>query len=364
MQGKRGGTIEFYFKYDYSLPMKLFKPKTDYSDFYLQKKSEYTYIFLWMILSVMVLILMTEMITEGFSSVKLLITSGFILYFSLLFLLVRKGYLERAVNLLIFAGTARCLQIFFYQYAIQYYLTSILIIFSIAVVHVKKYQRAIVYIIVAGSWILKIIAVYNNSASDSMFEESLINQTLYSTWILLVTIIVVEFIVVLVDREIYEAKELKELADTDSLTGIRNRRSFRRSLENKVDYCLLLLDIDYFKKINDNFGHAKGDEVLQTITTIIQEIIRDKDLLFRWGGEEFLIILPDVDLQLSLQIAERIRQGIELRDFGEGIRVSASIGSAKYIPDESIEDLTKRADDALYLAKKNGRNRIESEESL
>jgi diguanylate cyclase (GGDEF)-like protein len=124
------------------------------------------------------------------------------------------------------------------------------------------------------------------------------------------------------------------------------------------------MDIDHFKNINDQCGHAAGDYALREVAGILKRHQRTSDLVSRWGGEEFLITLPKTELDDSVVTAERIRRELEscqLEFAEQKLNVTASFGVASLLPDESLDDLIKRADNALYVAKRNGRNRVESD---
>lgn len=177
-------------------------------------------------------------------------------------------------------------------------------------------------------------------------------------------------------REIQKLQEelstTKEEANIDFLTKLPNRRSFTRALEDffesykmyKVPFSLVMLDIDNFKQINDTYGHDFGDKVLVEIGKILKTFLRAKDIPGRLGGEEFGIILPSVRLEQAFRIAERLRKAIEVRDLevenGKYVNFTASMGIAE-IEDsmESVEELYKKADEALYKAKKNGKNQVQ-----
>lgn len=148
----------------------------------------------------------------------------------------------------------------------------------------------------------------------------------------------------------------------DSLTGLWNRRSLELFIEkllatsqrhNKT-FSMLMLDIDFFKKFNDTYGHLKGDKVLINTANCLQQNARDEDLLIRFGGEEFMLILPETDLDQAHAIAERI-----LTTVRSETALTISAGVAQFMPDMRFDDLIKNADDALYLAKENGRDRVE-----
>lgn len=162
---------------------------------------------------------------------------------------------------------------------------------------------------------------------------------------------------------------LAEMAVRDELTGLYNRRhmmellaSEHRRAERSGDiYCVCLIDIDYFKRINDTYGHGDGDTVLRTFAAVSQQCLRGTDNLARWGGEEFLLLLPQSTHSTAEVVLERIMKGLEMTVF-EGLpaelRVTISAGVAQYQRGSEIKDLIEQADQALYSAKRAGRNRI------
>lgn len=167
-------------------------------------------------------------------------------------------------------------------------------------------------------------------------------------------------------------RRLEEMAITDELTGLYNRRhaleelkaEFSRSMRFGLPLSCLSIDLDFFKDVNDRYGHLAGDEVLRQISDLFHNNFREPDILARIGGEEFLVILPQTDIQGALAKAEWLRNQVEQQaftvDHGTTIRMTISIGAAAY-PDERIHDidhLLKVADDALYRSKENGRNRV------
>ena len=164
---------------------------------------------------------------------------------------------------------------------------------------------------------------------------------------------------------------LQRLAALDPLTGVFNRRfglgrlheEFERSIRSSIPLGLLMLDIDHFKSVNDTYGHQVGDRILKSIASIIRSILREGDILVRYGGEEFLAILPAAASEDLRLISERIRRATEESAHPEGdqtIRVTISIGGAAY-PNQNVEkesSLLQLADDSLYKAKETGRNRV------
>ena len=166
------------------------------------------------------------------------------------------------------------------------------------------------------------------------------------------------------------SEALRDSALHDSLTGLDNRRSLMERLREETErairkgtpYGLAILDVDRFKSINDQFGHEAGDKALCAISEAIQRSLREYDVCGRWGGEEFLVLLPETSIESAMQVVERIRTGMEqvqLR-FSEDdtARVTASFGLTRYRLGESFSDTINRADAGLLKAKMEGRNRV------
>jgi two-component system cell cycle response regulator len=170
----------------------------------------------------------------------------------------------------------------------------------------------------------------------------------------------------MVDKE-----NLEKLANFDSLTGLYNRRAILDKLNElinlanryKEDFSLSMLDIDHFKKVNDRYGHLTGDEVLEKIAVLIRRNIRETDIVGRYGGEEFIIILPKTNLSSAWVVAERLRTIIEKTEMkdsaGNAFAITVSQGLVGWERDEDAASLISRADEALYKAKEKGRNRVQ-----
>lgn len=167
-------------------------------------------------------------------------------------------------------------------------------------------------------------------------------------------------------------ERVTEEALSDSLTGLTNRKGLSKAIEQalllngerKSYPCLLMLDIDHFKKINDTFGHLLGDRVIKVVGETLKSQIKGKDTAARYGGEEFCVLLPETESKDAVKVAENIRLAVEKTrikrssDNQEICRMTISIGVARYKPNESITTLFERADNALYHSKNEGRNRV------
>jgi diguanylate cyclase (GGDEF)-like protein len=160
---------------------------------------------------------------------------------------------------------------------------------------------------------------------------------------------------------------LMNMAFRDALTGLLNYRAFSEILDAECDrsrryrtsFSLMMIDIDHFKKVNDKYGHPTGDMVLSVMAGRLQSRVRKSDLVFRYGGEEFMVILPQTGIYKAGLLAERIRSVVEKMRFTNGLCVTISIGISQYHDGLTPGDLVKQVDTGLYLAKGKGRNRVE-----
>jgi len=167
---------------------------------------------------------------------------------------------------------------------------------------------------------------------------------------------------------------LTAISNHDDLTGLANRRYMQDRLKQTIAqsgrtgdaFSVAMVDIDFFKKINDSAGHAVGDVVLKRVSECLRQGMRDYDLCARWGGEEFLTLFPGCQLQQTAPMAERLRiavAAIATDDLHAGLHLSVSIGYTEFHPGEGVDHMIKRADEALYRAKAAGRNCVVGDES-
>ena len=168
-------------------------------------------------------------------------------------------------------------------------------------------------------------------------------------------------------KQVEEA--LEKAARIDPLTGLLNRRAFMSRIKseetrfsrNKRSFCLMMADIDHFKRINDSYGHEAGDHILKELSHLIAEKLRLQDSIGRWGGEEFLIMLPETGVNGAAFVAEKLRKTIQNHEFlyhEHQLHVTLSFGISAYEDMMTIDTCIKQADDNLYLAKRQGRNRV------
>ncbi len=227
-------------------------------------------------------------------------------------------------------------------------------------------------------YIVKLIYVLCNEKIDPLCPET----TYFTISIALTTcmIILLTFGIVTAISEKIKEQALQNLKDKekaydlleiqsslDGLTGIYNRMKISELLEqekkvferHKRSFSILMIDVDYFKKVNDTYGHQIGDVVLMEIANLINDNLRIDDHVGRWGGEEFLVILKELNYMQGKEVAEKIKNIINIHDFSLDESVTISVGVACYNKKQLLEDLINIADKALYKAKKLGRNRVE-----
>lgn len=169
-----------------------------------------------------------------------------------------------------------------------------------------------------------------------------------------------------------DLENVRREAMTDGLTNLANRKAFDNELRRVAEeatvtegtFALLMVDIDYFKSFNDNYGHQVGDQVLRLVARTLTDGVKGRDVAARYGGEEFAIILPDTGLQAAVTVGNALRKAVATKDVvnrntGDKLgRITMSVGCAEFTPGENLQDLIERADAALYTAKHNGRNQV------
>lgn len=167
-------------------------------------------------------------------------------------------------------------------------------------------------------------------------------------------------------QDITYQKMVEELSIKDRLTALYNRvklevvfkEEINRAIRYATPFSVIMADIDHFKSVNDTYGHDVGDETLVEFAKILKQSVRETDIVGRWGGEEFLLILPQTDIEAAMRLGEKLRQNIEKHYFKTINSCTASLGISTYKPNDTMNDIVKRADGALYESKKSGRNRV------
>ncbi len=306
--------------------------------------------------------------------------------------LIRTGHLEAAVNVLLVMGIMRILMLFPAPYAILFYVTTAVILISFAICQVRPYQ------IIGPSAVILIIHALKLRQQFRLFNAAWIDQVVLDMHFFgFVHVVLLEiigfFIVYIINSEIQKSQELadsqkilaqnasqlqalnvllEDAASRDHLTGAFNRRKMdeivalesRRGIDGPMFLSMIMFDLDDFKLVNDSYGHKAGDEVLsRTAQTVLSEI-RKTDYLIRWGGEEFLVLLFREEPGGTEDMAERLRHLIEQQRYklptfpGKYITVTASFGYAIQREGEALDSQINRADKALYISKRTGKNKI------
>lgn len=205
---------------------------------------------------------------------------------------------------------------------------------------------------------------------DKHEEESLVLRLEYVISITIFAAISLIFPAVvgnrLIENDEKHSEEIKRLSEEDYLTALFNRRKIHEVIESEIVRCkrykgsfaVILLDIDNFKNINDNFGHNVGDKVLVQFSNILKQTIRESDIAGRWGGEEFIVICPETTINGALSLAEKLRNEIENSEFKIVSKVTSSFGVACMEHDDSLQSLFQRVDEVMYLAKQAGKNKV------
>ena len=186
---------------------------------------------------------------------------------------------------------------------------------------------------------------------------------------LIASMAVVLFVIIIMYRIIYKHSEsLEKMAFFDPLTKLNNRRYFlakledsiKKSTKDKSTFCIVFLDIDNFKVINDIHGHHVGDDILQKVSDLLKESIRENDIIARWGGEEIVILFPETDITIGKVLTEKLRllleNNIKIQEILSST-LTASIGITQYIQNDNTDSIIKRSDDAMYLSKNDGKNK-------
>lgn len=221
----------------------------------------------------------------------------------------------------------------------------------------------------------KTIEIKNVTFTGKQISEANFYLVIIIIWLTLIFLIIAYRLMLLRAAYKYAQSErayLKDIASHDQLSLLLNRHAIDKLFHkldadwkhNNIGYSLIVVDIDYFKMINDNHGHAFGDKVIQLIAKILETHSREKDYVGRWGGEEFIILLPATQLDDAVKSAEKLRLLIELYSWSKKSAVTASFGVSQVAKGLTAEQVFIEADKALYLSKERGRNKVTRSDAL
>lgn len=354
---------------------------------HIKRKAFYTIIFAVMILVYVASAAVIDIAIGKFTTIKMLEFGILIFSIFICYILFQFGHIEAATNLLCAMGLLRTAMTVFSDRSNDHMLiVTLLVILVAAVIHVKKYQIVLAYLFVLGIYVHvsmgHVLAYINESEPVDMVAESV-----YQFIGLLIFMAMCGFVIKIIDAEINRSTELEaarttsimyvgeleklsndleRMAVTDKLTGILNRRKFHEILTAEMDksdrynrpLAVLMMDLDHFKNVNDRFGHLQGDDTLKEFVALVNDNIRKTDTFIRWGGEEFVIISPELDIEQAKVFGEKIRLSVELYEFATVEHMTVSVGVVEYNQKETIDELIRRLDDCMYHAKNSGRNNV------
>jgi len=256
----------------------------------------------------------------------------------------------------------------FYSVVAEGFITSIILYF-IFIIQNRLESKVIDRLLTYGFSLL-FIALWTDTLDEVYDTPAIITTIFEDVFQLCGFILIVAGLSLWLKLNTRVMLQLKDLANTDSLTGLLNRRAFseilklehEKYLRYKEKFSLLIIDIDHFKSVNDVYGHSAGDETLKVFSDAVKTHLRKSDTLCRWGGEEFLILLPNSDEKSSQILAEKLRleiEGLSIQYLKDRIKFTVCIGIASINKnDSSPENLIHRADIALFAAKDSGRNKV------
>jgi len=343
---------------------KYFLPSEKNKNYLLQRKTEYTFVFLSLLTPYILATIALKLITVGIETKELYFNLFFITLLPMIFLLLKKGKINLTINLMILLGNIKAFELMLRLNDIQFFVHMFLVLVAAGAVHTRKYQLITVYISAILLFGGKIF-INLGYLSHGYITPDVMHQIYQAVYTGIIFILSVNFITKIIYREITLSCELEKQANTDSLTGAYNRRKFSESnagLPECSGKAFCMIDIDHFKEINDRWGHETGDRVLSELSRMIKEALRTGDIFYRWGGEEFLIIIYCTDISEARIIVERIRLSIaEKRFLNNAISVTFSAGISMIQENDDFMDPVRRADIALYKAKNQGRNRTVAE---
>lgn len=331
---------------------------------YERKKARYTAFFMSILILYMIPSIILEVLWGNFNSTAAFYTAFYYGFIAFLLILLKRGHIHFVTLALMTAGLMKAVEYFFNPMSFVFYVHIALALLMAAAIHIRKYQLYLSYILFNGLALLRIpFALY--LIERGTVDSEILYQSILAIFGCLFISFTINFLSGIIDREIEESAKLDRIASTDSLTGLANRRKlehhFKKSLMGNSK-ALMVMDIDFFKSVNDDFGHDRGDEVLKDFAGILKGVLRETDSCYRWGGEEFVAVLKGLSTSEAGLIAERLRKAVEGADFRLGRPLTISIGlTGSHSQNEALEPMLKRADRAMYRAKQKGRNRIEEE---
>lgn len=328
---------------------------------YTRKKASYTVEFLALVTVYTFVVYFLNQYSQGFKWIYFYEMLAWCCMLTVIFALVKMNKLEIGINVFLFIGIMKGIQVSNTILSLHNFIQMALVSLIIGAIHVKKYQLYIGLVMSYAVVVVSSIMNYN----EAIYNTYQVTLTYRTSIVLgfLMYLITIRYLSGIVDKEINKSTRFDHAINTDNLTGLDNRNAFNKMISELVEeqqYILMILDLDYFKTVNDSYGHQVGDEILLQFGQVLKNNLRSTDHLYRIGGEEFCVILEQVTRNSGIQIAESLRKAVETTSFGVERPITVSIGvqSFTYTLHESFDQWFKEADRALYKAKENGRNQV------
>jgi len=329
-------------------------------DEYIQTKAIYTVIFTSLLISIIVLVILVDIYLGNFDTSLFIFDIIAALIFTGLLFLIKNKHLNLTVNILIIAGLIKIYQYLPVEATLLFYLQCTVVLIGTAAIHIHKKQLYLSFIVVGLYNVFKLISRGAVSYDSFSLQTDFSRQISQSSLALLAFSIIVLFYSKIIDQEIAERKELKKLSVIDPLTGLSNRGSFNNTLseylKEDVPFVFSLIDIDHFKYVNDNFGHNSGDHVLKDFSSLLMTSLPQNTSIFRWGGEEFAILMPHTSPIDANNYLESFRQCVDRHCFIHEQAITFSAGVTCITSKHEAREALQIVDEALYQAKSQGRN--------
>lgn len=330
-----------------------------WKDSYIKRKSVHaTFILFLIILSVIIETLLGIFYT-GMSLELIIGNSIAILLFIAMLYMIRHGKLLWCGNTFIFAGAMKLLQFSVLERTNQFYLQVLLGMIVGIVIYVKRYQFIAVISMSLSFTLARIPYINYIGKTNPLVTEEYMHQLYQATTGVIIFIVFLLFYDAIVNKEIENTKKVKEATERDMMTNLYNRQMFNAAISDitKQSNCLALLDLDHFKAVNDQFGHQTGDLVLIHFANLLSKHFTDAKV-YRWGGEEFAIIKEISDPVHFQGRLESFRELVSKEIFPHNNQMTVSIGCLCAKNYDSEQNLMIDADQALYSAKRSGRNKV------
>ncbi len=299
-------------------------------------------------------------------------TAGYVLLLGTSLWLLLKGNLTWHINILAIVCFAQCLVLFPSEISRQFFSLSLFSMMAFAVLSMRRYHRVVAFGIFPALATAKGVYELVRERGEPPFVVG-VEDTVLTLLVFAASVPLVLFLIELVGREIRrtealrgENRTLKREVGTDALTGAWSRRQFDKLTRQQIaqaersgqPLALALLDIDKFKRVNDRFGHLTGDQVLSRTADAMIKVLRQGDLLVRWGGDEFVVIFPGAGAEVALGLGEKLVSAVANDPYLRQWKTGISVGVSVWRPGESAKEWLERADHAMYQAKSDGRVRV------